>query len=537
MPAVAANAAGILAGARRTFMNMITLTQVEPAFASPMMLFQVQDCEVLNRQLVEEGQAMRARSPGVTRSNREGWHSEDDFFGRTEAGCAALRAHILEAVQETTRLLSPHFDFAANRALCQGWINVNPPGAFNAPHDHSGFALSGVYYASVPPEGRSGAIEFLDPRANANANMIEGAACFNRKFIINPKPGNLLVFPSYLTHWVQPNAEATDRITVAFNIRYLEQSDPVPPGGRGIQQPGRNTSASVRGPLARVSILSVCVLAWALAFALLPSAGQAQTESSVDSNPKVQQRLQEVEAMKKDLLRKMQDLDNRIQALEAEVNRQNKAAKLAAKPAAPPQQPLPSPQMVAKPAAPPQQPPPQTVAEPAVPPQQPSQTVATTNPPADPAIPAAQAPEPPISNFNLKIFGKATLDALSNTSRPQAPGVPFYLVPRVAGGFPQNTFDANARQSQLGVAFTGPMIGDLQSGGRISAVFFDSTILADRNGFLLQQSYGELFNEHWRIAAGLQLDVFAPGLPTVLPFSGLGGSGSAGNSIKGQIRG
>ena len=35
-------------------MSTITLTQVEPAFASPMMLFQVQDCDVLNRQLVEE---------------------------------------------------------------------------------------------------------------------------------------------------------------------------------------------------------------------------------------------------------------------------------------------------------------------------------------------------------------------------------------------------------------------------------------------------------------------------------------------------
>jgi uncharacterized protein (TIGR02466 family) len=204
------------------------VAHVEQAFASlPMMLFQVQDCrDFLNRQLVEEGgRCARSR---VTRSNREGWHSEDDFFGRTEPGCAALRAHILEAVQEATRLLSPHFDFAANRALCQGWINVNPPGAFNAPHDHSGFALSGVYYASVPPEGRSGAIEFLDPRVNANAYTIEGAACFNRKFIINPKPGNLLVFPSYLMHWVQPNAESTDRITVAFNIRYLKQSDPVP---------------------------------------------------------------------------------------------------------------------------------------------------------------------------------------------------------------------------------------------------------------------------------------------------------------------
>ena len=98
---------------------------------------------------------------------------------------------------------------------------------------------------------------------------------------------------------------------------------------------------------ARVSILSVCGLAWVLAFALLPSAGYSQTDSSVDSNPKVQQRLQEIEAMKKDLLRKMQDFDNRIHTLEAEVKRQkSKTAKIAAKAAAPPQQPLPPPQTV-----------------------------------------------------------------------------------------------------------------------------------------------------------------------------------------------
>jgi len=45
-----------------------------------------------------------------------------------------------------------------------------------------------------------------------------------------------------------------------------------------------------------------------------------------------------------------------------------------------------------------------------------------------------------------------------------------------------------------------------------------------------------LFNDRWRFAAGLQFDVFAPGLPTMLPFSYLGGSGSPGNCIRGQIR-
>jgi hypothetical protein len=139
-------------------------------------------------------------------------------------------------------------------------------------------------------------------------------------------------------------------------------------------------------------------------------------------------------------------------------------------------------------------------------------------------------------DFKVEIFGAAKLDALYNSARPQAPGAPFFLVPKFAGGFTNHTFDMNARQSLLGVRFTGPDIGAFHSGGRISAVFFDNTILADRNGFLLQASYGELFNDQWRFAAGLQFDVFAPGLPTVLPFSYLGGSGSAGNCIRGQIR-
>ena len=53
-------------------------------------------------------------------------------------------------------------------------------------------------------------------------------------------------------------------------------------------------------------------------------------------------------------------------------------------------------------------------------------------------------------------------------------------------------------------------------------------------GFMLTQAYGELFNEKWRFAAGLQLDVFAPLVPTVLPFSVDGAP--VGNTIKGQIR-
>ena len=111
-------------------MSKIKLTQIEPAFASPMMLFQVLDCEVLNRQLVEEAQAMRGRSPGVTRSNRDGWHSEDDFFGRTEPGCTALRTHILEAVQRDHAVAFAPFRFRREPGALPGLDQRQPAWRF-----------------------------------------------------------------------------------------------------------------------------------------------------------------------------------------------------------------------------------------------------------------------------------------------------------------------------------------------------------------------------------------------------------------------
>ena len=136
---------------------------------------------------------------------------------------------------------------------------------------------------------------------------------------------------------------------------------------------------------------------------------------------------------------------------------------------------------------------------------------------------------------HLKIFGAVRLDVYYNSARTQGAGLPAFLVPKFVGGFSQRTIAMNARNSTIGLLFTGPDVGKFHSGGRISAVFFDNTnVFADNNGFMLTQAYGELLNDRWRFAAGLQLDVFAPNLPTVLPFSADGAP--VGNTIKGQIR-
>ena len=135
--------------------------------------------------------------------------------------------------------------------------------------------------------------------------------------------------------------------------------------------------------------------------------------------------------------------------------------------------------------------------------------------------------------WNLLVGGNITLDMLYNSGRPFAPGTPFFLTPR--GPFSDDTFDMHARQSTMHFAAMGPQVGNFQSGALILFNLYNDSVIADRYGFLPLQAYGQLKNESWRFAAGLQSDIFAPLLPTVLPFSYLMGSGNTG-VFRGQAR-
>jgi hypothetical protein len=136
----------------------------------------------------------------------------------------------------------------------------------------------------------------------------------------------------------------------------------------------------------------------------------------------------------------------------------------------------------------------------------------------------------------VHVFGALKADVLFNTARPISPGTPYLLFPKSPRGLDEATFDAHARQSTLGAAFTGPTIGNWQAGGLLVSMFYNDNVLADQYGFLPLQAWGELKNEDWRFAAGLLFDVFNPGSPTVLPFASLCGSGNSGNSFRGQVR-
>ena len=109
------------------------------------------------------------------------------------------------------------------------WINCSPIGSHNTAHMHPGAEISGVFYISVPPE--CGKIVFRDPRPQSEMSQLQykDGKIFKAlapRFPVSPAPGNLLLFPSWLMHQVEPGGGKEGlRISMAFNVNGLREAE------------------------------------------------------------------------------------------------------------------------------------------------------------------------------------------------------------------------------------------------------------------------------------------------------------------------
>ncbi len=135
----------------------------------------------------------------------------------------------------------------------------------------------------------------------------------------------------------------------------------------------------------------------------------------------------------------------------------------------------------------------------------------------------------------LKIFGSLSALTIFSTDRPFAPGLPLFLLPSSPFGLNTNTFDIHARQSNIGATFIGPQANGLTPSATFLAFVANDTLTGDNYGLLPYNAFGELKNEDWRFAAGLQNDVFNPRKPTVVSLASMFTTGNTG-SFRSQAR-
>ena len=93
------------------------------------------------------------------------------------------------------------------------WVNLLKPGGHHSGHVHPHSILSGTFYVEVP-QG-SGPIRFEDPRLP----LMMAAPARPETFVtVEPRPGLLLLWESWLRHEVLPGTGKGERLSVSFNF-------------------------------------------------------------------------------------------------------------------------------------------------------------------------------------------------------------------------------------------------------------------------------------------------------------------------------
>jgi uncharacterized protein (TIGR02466 family) len=93
------------------------------------------------------------------------------------------------------------------------WVNLLKPGGHHSAHIHPHSVISGTFYVEVP--AGSGPIRFEDPRLP----LMMAAPTREETFVtVEPRPGLLLLWESWLRHEVLPARGKGDRLSISFNF-------------------------------------------------------------------------------------------------------------------------------------------------------------------------------------------------------------------------------------------------------------------------------------------------------------------------------
>ena len=128
-----------------------------------------------------------------------------------------LNAHVAAYAREL------HYDLDGKKLTLDSiWINILKPGGVHTSHIHPHSVVSGTYYVAVP-KGAS-ALKFEDPRLGfmmAAPPKKDKAPREAQSFVyLDPAPGTVVLFESWLRHEVPPNQAREDRISISFNYAW-----------------------------------------------------------------------------------------------------------------------------------------------------------------------------------------------------------------------------------------------------------------------------------------------------------------------------
>lgn len=172
--------------------------------------FYIVNLEVDNISIANYIFDLEKTTKGRSYSNGGGWQS--DISNESHPDINKLISYSRQVCQE----ISNSWNLPQTLVLKNIWANVNRKNNFNYPHFHPQSIFSGVYY----PMATETTGDLVFKRPDIQEHYIDSADTeyTQKHFNISPKTGNLVIFPSYLNHFVEQNSSDSPRISIAMNF-------------------------------------------------------------------------------------------------------------------------------------------------------------------------------------------------------------------------------------------------------------------------------------------------------------------------------
>jgi|TARA_R110000787_G_scaffold51695_2_gene122297 uncharacterized protein (TIGR02466 family) len=182
-----------------------------------------EEMESMNKELITLAFRMeKNREKAVSKSNQGGYQS--DFLLDSEFIVRRWKKILIDVVARFGKSIHLKEPFTIH--VDKPWLNVNRKNHHNITHTHGGNDFSVVYYIEVPEN--SGRLVFENPVLHQRTTTLwyDKHDMWNSEFIyVTPQKHNLIIFPSYLPHFVEPNKSKKPRISLACNLSITNEKN------------------------------------------------------------------------------------------------------------------------------------------------------------------------------------------------------------------------------------------------------------------------------------------------------------------------
>jgi uncharacterized protein (TIGR02466 family) len=179
------------------------------------------EAEIADEMLLSElAHSIRSLAEDDTAGQR--WSREHRYAGYTSYASLNDLPRRDPVIAELAKLLTRHaaqfttecgFDLSRKPKLDSLWVNLLKASGHHSGHIHPHSIISGTFYVEVPRG--SGAIRFEDPRLP----LMMSAPTRPETFVtVDPRPGLLLLWESWLRHEVLPGTGKGERLSISFNF-------------------------------------------------------------------------------------------------------------------------------------------------------------------------------------------------------------------------------------------------------------------------------------------------------------------------------